>query len=217
MTFDRSSGEPRYTLRQPSVEENVTPVQDIHIPDPTQPDERIVHRTEYHPQDALLVCFPEVARWRISRKLSRAQRRPLIDGELHFAYSSSCLAALLLWLPQLRILPAVDASDTTSNQGTTWAELALDFEITTGHPILGSGVHFGGFHSPRDLEMGQRAAAFKRIAGPFLSKLTFPDGSPARIAQINKCHSVVELGIPPIIGVTPRVILPSEHKVADVL
>ena len=217
MTFDRSTGEPRYTLRPPASEEGVTPVQDVVIPDPTQPDERIVHRTEYHPDDAQPLVVQDVAKWRISRKLSRAQRRPLEEGEMHFAYSSSCLAAVLLWLPQLRALSEAAAGDSSTAQGTTWAELALDFELTTGHPILGPGVHFGGFHSPRDLAMGQRAAAFKRIVGSLLAQLHFPDGTRAKFLQINKSHSLVELGITPIVGIIPRVILASEHRVAEVL
>jgi len=133
----------------------------------------------------------------------------------HFKWGKSILAAMMTYIKHIRIDPG---NTSPANKGITYAEMVLDFEISTGHfmPIAGSvQSKFGG---ESNLSVSQRAQAFAHVFRA-LTKYVSIDGKKFSdvVLGVEKSAALYSFGIGHISGLSKRFVLINEPAVFDAI
>ena len=210
MQADGSSDTLIYKWRAPDPEEGVTPPDEAAIPEPGPTG--LVARTAFTVEGTPLIPqLPDT--WRISTKLKPSQRSALTQNhEAFFGSSPTFLAAMLYWIAKLK----VDLDPITGQRGTTWAELAIDFELTTAHPILKTGQRQGSFGASWNMTIGERARSLAHHARTLFQYFLLNE-EPCCPTAHRHCAALRELGLPEAMGLTWRFCLVNETQVTTYL
>lgn len=199
----QEDGFPRFVRVEPQARAGITPVSSTDV---SQGVTAPMAYKPYMPESGYLLEFRWPTEWQIGGRVN--------SPECHFRWSRSMLAALMVWLSQLRV--EKKPWSLSAKTGMTWAQLAIDFECSTGVCIPKAGVIdtdvLGG---ESKLKISERALSFAPMVRSLLSRFAYIGDAKLTFHNVEKSDALHYLGLPTVAGLLPALQLVSETSVAN--